>query len=111
MPVKMVKRSEAMAATAFGIGIASIVCLFSPEITLGMAPLGVIIACLSREDDCKFNKKAIIGIVLSILAFIAAIYLIVSTIMALVNQAGGFDEFINLMYTQFQNILKGQVIF
>lgn len=111
MPVKMIRRSQAMASTAFGIGIAAIVCLFSPEITLGMAPLGVIIACLSREDDCKFDKKAIIGIVLCIVAFFAAIGLIVSNIIALINQAGGYDAFISMMLTRFQNIMNGNIVY
>ena len=105
MPKFSFDKSKSMANTSFALGLASVISLFFSMITLATAPLSVIMALLSRDENRKMSRTAKLGFFISIAAYAVAIYLIVSTLVLLVNAAGGFDKFIELFLQQMENYM------
>ena len=81
-----------MATTSLGIAIASLFFLFTPALSMGLAPLGVIVALLSRDETCKFEPRAKIAIGVCIFSFVVAVAFIISGILLLINEAGGIEN-------------------
>lgn len=105
MPNFSFDKSQSMANTSFALGLASVICLFFSMITLATAPLGIIMALLSRDESRKMNRTAKLGLFISLAAYAVAIYMIVSTLLLLANVAGGFDKFVELFLQQMENYM------
>lgn len=95
--------ARTMASTAFGVAIASIICMFTPGLSMALSPLGVIIALLSRDESCKLSSRALAGVIICIVAFVISIVLTVSSFILLINMAGGMDNLYNYLMEQMQN--------
>lgn len=87
-----INRARSMATTSLGIAIASLFFLFTPALSMGLAPLGVIVALLSRDETCKFDPRAKIAIGVCIFSFVVAVAFIISGVILLINEAGGIDK-------------------
>ncbi|MBO4800002.1 MAG: hypothetical protein IK054_08195 [Lachnospiraceae bacterium] len=95
--------ARTMASTAFGIAIASVICMFTPGLAMGLSPLGIIMALLSRDDTCKLSSRALASVIICIVAFVISIVLTVSSFIMLINMAGGLDNLYNYLMEQMQN--------
>lgn len=105
MPSKS-QRALMMANSSLGLGIASLVCSFATALSLALAPMGVIFALLSRDESCKLSKNAKLGIILSIISYAITIYMIVNTLILLINTAGGIDHLYDYIIEQMNNFTQ-----
>lgn len=84
--------AKSMSTTALILAIASIICIFTPALAMALAPLGIIVALLSREADCKLNTRAMASIIICAIVFFLSIILVIFSLLFLISQAGGVDK-------------------
>lgn len=96
--------SSNMAAASVILGIISIITSCCVYTTLIMAPVGIILALLSRGENIKMTAQAKVGIVLCIISYAVLIILIAYTFLTLIAQHGSFDNVINYYTNQIKAI-------
>ena len=84
--------ARSMSTTALILAIASIICIFTPALAMALAPMGIIVALLSRESDCKLNTRAKASVIICVVVFFLAVILVIMSFLYLVSQAGGVDK-------------------
>ena len=87
-----------MAKASLILGIFSMLTCFCIYTSIICAPLGIILGLLSRGVERTLNPTAKMGIILCIGSYLAIAFILISSILRIIEEYGSFSNFIQIYF-------------